>query len=167
MANYGYLHLERRITPDDLEAKLKGAVQAWFGDRMTVQKANFRDDGPVWVVVIPGTRAWNKKGPLPCNQDVGFAVALQKRGKAVAFRHGPSLFENWAQGCIEEQLSETFGVGVFYDASGETHPVGEVEYRRGKTFKEYMSRNFDRHLSQEDREYIENFRAWAPPGWWD
>jgi len=168
MANYGYIYLDtsKRLTPDDFEDLLKEAVVKVFEDRMVVHRTDFQDDGPVWIVSIPGTREWNRdEGPLSCDQEVGFAVALQSKGSTVAFRHSPNPFEGWAQGCIEEQLSETFGLGVTYDASGETSSVGEVEYRRGRTFREYLARNFPQPLSETDQQYIDQYAEMAPPGW--
>ncbi len=177
MANYGYIKIRvgapgaskvRRI--ESFEAVLKQCVLKALDDRWQVKLADFEDEGPTWIVSLAGT-AVPDNGKYACtddgrpfDQDIGFAVALQTR--AIAFRHGLSMFEGWAQGRIEEQLSEYYGHGIFYDATDRTTKPGPREYRKGKTFFDYLTRNFTKPLSPEDREHIDRFKRGVPEGHW-
>ena len=163
MANYGYIRTKKRINPARLDAELKAAAMPGW----KVVKASWRDGGPTWLVHIPGTAARGRAAAervLADGDDVGFAVALQDNRRTIAFRHGPNHFESWAQGCMEEALADAFGVGVYYDATGETRAPGAREYRRGSTYWEYLSRNFPRPLSLKDIAFLQRHAAWVPPG---
>jgi len=169
MANYGYLYLRRKITPEVLEAKLRVAVQGWFGDRMKVERTPWDDDGPVWWVFIPNS-APPEDEALKFNkapEDFGFPVALQSGGRTIAFRHARNAFDHWCQGCIEEQLSDAFGVGIFFDATDRTYKPGVRRYRCRRRFGLYVARNLKKPLSKEDQEFIERyFKFQTPEGWW-
>lgn len=163
MANYGLL----AFVPTDLEGDLRGAVSRALDDRWVVRKANFEDGGPVWIVELPGTARRGKeatKACLPSGENVGFAVALEEH--CIAFRHGPNNFEGWAQGCVEEELADLYGVGVEYDATGRIAPPGTRERREFKKFKDYIMRGFD-EASADDLRFIEQrYRDIVPEGHW-
>lgn len=169
MANYGYLHLTQEITSEELEDKLTDAVHAWFGNRMRVASTPFIDDGPVWFVCIPGSALPREESiKVGKSPDLfGFAVALQDHGRRVAFRHSVNSFERWCSGCIEELLSETFNVGIFYDATGQSHKPGVKRYRSQKSYQAYATQDFKKPLSEGDQKYIDSvLRPQAPIGWW-
>jgi hypothetical protein len=177
MANYGYIKIrigsrtasrEDRITA--FSPVLSSVVQRTLDDRWKVKLSDFEDGGPTWLVYLPGT-AEAVSGPYGCTddgrafgEDIGFAVALQDR--AIAFRHGLSQFERWAQGCVEEALSQHFGHGIFYDATGRTTPVGPKTYRASKTYFAHVTRNLKKPLSKEDHKYIERFKRGVPEEHW-
>jgi hypothetical protein len=97
---------------------------------------------------------------------VGFTVSLQKKN-LIAFRHGPiSGFERWAQGCIEEVLSERLKAPLHYDAGPTTYKPGRREYRRGKTYREYVLRNFTgkKRTEFENDSFFKNLMRGTPPG---
>ena len=185
MANYAYIDVRIRFRgPTDTSQPqwrplskqekisaftpiLTSAVLLALGPRWRVSLTDFEDDGPTWVVTVPGTARRGlhaSKRMLAPGEDVGFPVALQKG--QIAFRHGPNMFARWAQGCVEEELADHFQSGVYFDATDETMPPGTVEYRRGKTFREYLARNFEKPLSPEDETWIESFRELTPDGFW-
>jgi len=175
MANYAYIDirecLNRRVPkPERIAAFmtiLSMGVHEVLGDRWRVDLAPFEDEGPTWLVTIPHTARKGvkaSKAGLAPGENVGFAVALQR--DSLAFRHGPNMFESWAQGCMQEWLADHFKRGVYFDATDETEPPGTVEYRRGKTFREYLERNFEKPLSADDAAWIERFKDLAPEGFW-
>lgn len=163
MANYGYLHLKCKISADNFETLLRDTVSKTLRGNWVVKRADFAWDGITWIVEIPDAEypAETKAVEAP-----GFVVSLAPGDKQILFRHSLFMFESWAQGCIEEALADYFQVGVLYDASDEIVPPGTVEYRRGKTFREYLSRNFDKPLSLGDKEWIERFEPLTPKGYW-
>jgi hypothetical protein len=170
MANYGYVHMKKKLKRDEMLPLLRETIAKMLPGPWEVKETDWDDEGPVWFVFLPGTaqdREGARKMALAPGQDVGFPVALQGGGKRLAFRHMINFFESWAQGRIEEELGEQFGVGVEYDATDETYAPTRREYRRGKTYFEYLSRNFDKPLSKEDEEFLNGrFREMAPPGFW-
>jgi len=40
------------------------------------------------------------------------------------------------------------------------------EFRVGKTFLDYLSRNFKKPISYDDQKYLEKFKEHAPEGHW-
>jgi hypothetical protein len=75
-------------------------------------------------------------------------------------------FARWAQGCIEEELSERLDAPLHYDAGPTTYKPGHREYRRGKTLREYLLRNFkgkEREEWQND-EFFKRLMRGTPPG---
>jgi len=169
MANYGYIYLDRKIQPSELRLALRWAVAKWFRGRMQVEDTQLSDGGPLWWVFIPYSappEADALKFGLAPNQDFGFSVALQGKGKTIAFRHPLNGFEHWAQGCIEEMLSEHFDRGITYDASGETTKVGPKQYRARRRYGTYLARNFTKPLSDGDKTWLDRFKSTTPEGWW-
>ena len=178
MANYAYVSLKGLLkgpTGRDLPRKermavflpiLSMAVQTALDSRWHIALADFEDEGPTWLVTIPGTAKEGREANmrmLAPGEDVGFPVTLQKG--QIAFRHSPNLFTGWAQGCVQEQLADHFDRGVFYDATDETIPPGTHEYRRGKTFREYLERNWEKPLSSSTAAFIDRqHKAYAPEG---
>ncbi len=170
MANYGYIEIPK-ITTVDFERQLKLAVKKSLGDRWAVELADFEDGGPTWKVTVPGTAPEpDPSVPFFCQEgDVGFPVALQPG--QVAFRHcmiGPKdEFARWAQGCVEEELAESLGVPVVFDATGRAVPPGTREYRVGKTFRDYLIQQWDEGYSPEDVRFLEDrFKRYTPEGFW-
>lgn len=174
MANYAFIlvrigkpNATKQTRIEQFEPVLKACVLRTLGNRWEVKLADFDYDGITWLVTIPGTAlphpACNKRLQAP-NEDCGFMVALQP--KAIAFRHGMNMFTGWAQGCVEEELADHFKKGVFSDTNDKTTKVGMCEYRRGKTFQQYLLREFDKPLSEEDEKYIDSFQRLVPEGHW-
>ncbi len=160
MGNYTYIDIEGECETDiskaipPFENILKTVVKQALGDRWVVTFSEFEDDGPVWIVSLPNSASEPKEKdrllPWICQEgDLGFPVALQP-GR-IAFRHAglvihheelPPMFVRWAQGCVEEEMSEHLGLRVFYDATEKTYPPGSRRYRAGTPFQEYMSKLF-------------------------
>ena len=175
MANYSYINL-RMLASNEVARKqaferiLSQCVERALGAGWRVALTEFDDDGPVWAVDLPGTAKPMDARPIdppsmyPNEEDVGFPVALQH--KRIAFRHGSNHFCGWAQGCVAEELADYYGRGVFFDATSRTQRPKTREYRRGKTFKEYLTRNFQKPLSPDDVEWIESFKRFVPTGHW-
>jgi hypothetical protein len=173
VANYAYIRV--RVSPGATKAKrvegfepiLKRCVLKALDKRWKVELADFEDVGPTWTVTLPGTGLplpeANKRMMAP-DQDIGFTVSINDR--CVAFRHVPNHFETWAQGRVEEELAEYYGRGVFFDATSRTKAPKAREYRVGKTFQQYMARNFKKPLSAEDKTYLERYKMSAPEGHW-
>ena len=174
MANYGYIENADIIQAGDFERALKLAVQKALGEKWVVNlHPAFNDDGPVWVVSLPGTASETKVTPpnlpwlLVDDLDIGFLVAMQP-GMA-AFRHaglGPSYdFARWAQGCVEEELAELWGKEILYDATDERYPPGTRRYRIGKGFRDFL---LSQHEKPDEIEaYIENrYKSVVPAGFW-
>ena len=175
MANYAYV---QKIDPPLTEAALlplvESAVRDVLGPRWKVEWASFTDpyadDGPTLLVTVPGTSAcvdayWGRANEGNPPEDVGFILALQN-SRTIAFRHHPGMmFERWAQGCIEEELSERLKAPLHYDAGPTTYRPGRSEYRRGKTLREYVLRNFGGKVENaEHREIVESQMRGTPPG---
>jgi hypothetical protein len=162
MANYGYIYTKKRIDP----AEFANLLRSFAMPKWRVALANFRDGGPTWIVDVPGTALpypeCNERCLAP-NENTGFAVSLQDNRRTIAFRHCPNSFENWAQGCMEEELSDHYKIGVTSDATGETR-LGSRIYRSGSTFFEYLSRNFTKPLSDDDQAYLDRFLYCVPAG---
>ena len=171
MSNYSYIRIRvfqkssmpRRIS--EFEYVLKQAVQRTLDDRWQVKLAPWEDGGPTWVVFLPGTACdqpeANKRLLAP-GEDVGFPVTVQPH--AIAFRHSINMFTGWAQGRVAEQLADHFRVGVFFDATDETRKPGTKVYRVGKTFKDYLTHNFKKPWSKEDKAFFERYMRLAPEG---
>jgi hypothetical protein len=170
MANYSHIHLAEPTTPEELEERLKEAVLMWFNGRAQVITAPWEHQNPTWLVYIPGTAQSDEKKALHSmlapGEDVGFPVELEGEGRTIALRHSPNMCETWMRGCIEEMLSEVYGVGVFYDATDRLAPPGSREYRRGRRLFDYLSRNFKRPLTKEDIAYLSRYRTGCPAGFW-
>lgn len=172
MANYAYITLEKPTNTHDFTKILVEAKDAALGPRWRVRLASFAYDGPTWIVELPETLVLDEKEAnrrlLAPGENVGFVVSIDEANLAytVAFRHSMNRFERWAQGCLEEELADRLGVGVTYDATDETRPPGTRLYRVG-TFYEFITREFDKPLSEEDRKYLdERFADLAPEGFW-
>lgn len=170
MANYAYINHPKTLALQEFETDLREAVKRILGERWAVELAPWEDAGPVWKVTLPGTAPEaDRQLPWICQPgDVGFPVGLQS-GR-VAFRHaglGPlDEFARWAQGCVEEELGEHYGVGVFYDASGETYPPETRRYRAGKTFREYLISMWE-DFTEADERYLETrYKPVVPEGFW-
>lgn len=175
MANYALIKVAvckpkatKQTRIEQFEPVLKACVFKTLDKRWEVKLADFDYDGITWLVTIPGTATTDlaaaRKMLAAPGEDVGFMVALQP--KAIAFRHGMNMFTGWAQGRVEEELSDHYEKGIFFDATDRTQKVGTREYRLGKTFRQYLLRNFDKPLSDEDEKYIDSFRRLVPDGHW-
>lgn len=166
MANYAYITLAAPTTPTELEERIKAAVAKWWGERFKVVLADFEDGGPTWLVTLPATAhtAFNVFGD---DQDIGFTVALQQGGKVLAFRHGPmGEFERWAQGVVEEELSEAYSAKLYFDATDEAHGPGPRRCRVDKSFGDYMTRSFSRPIPPEVEAWLAKIRERTPDGLW-
>jgi hypothetical protein len=174
MANYGYVRIQ--VAPGKPKAKRMAAfepvlvrcVERTLGKPWQVTLADFAYDGPTWIVSLPGTAVTDARKAtqrmLAPGQDVGFVVSLQPR--AIAFRHPPNMFERWAQGRVEEEIADHYGRGIFFDATDRTQKTGTREYRKGKTFRDYLCRNFKKPLSGDDAAWIDRFKEQVPKGHW-
>jgi len=149
----------------EFEYVLKQAVLKTLDDRWQVKLASWEDGGPTWLVTLPATACGqpeaSKRLQAP-GEDVGFTVSVQPH--AIAFRHSVNMFTGWAQGRVAEQLSDHFRVGVFFDATNETYKHGTKRYRVGKTFRDYLTREFKKPLSAGDLAYVERYMRLAPEG---
>lgn len=171
MANYGYIQkIKPPLDKETLKEHVASAVRDLLGERWKVEWADFSHDGPTLLVTIPGTddvtkSYWGSVAPSE-PEDVGFIVSLHDK-QTIAFRHGPNTeFANWARGCIEEELSERLKAPLHYDAGPTTYKPGRREYRRGKTLREYLLRNFkgkEREDWQND-EFFKRLMRGTPPG---
>ena len=174
MANYSYLRI--RFSPKSPKAKrieefeyiLKQTLPKALDDRWKMQFASWEDGGPTWIIFLPGTavedrREAGQRLQAP-GEDIGFPISLQPT--AIAFRHSINMFTDWAQGRFAEQLSDHFQHGIFFDATDAVRPPGTKDYRSGTTFRDYLTRNFDKPLSAEDAMWITRFMRLAPKGHW-
>jgi hypothetical protein len=174
VSNYAYIKI--RIGPNGASKEkrievfshvLNTCVPKVLDDRWKIKLAPFEDDGPVWMITLPGTAGNPDEAGqrlLAPGEDVGFPVALQSR--AIAFRHSLNMFQVWAQGRVEEELADYYGHGIFFDATNRTQKAGTREYRKGKTFHDYLTRNLAKPLSAEDKAYIDSYKRLAPEGHW-
>lgn len=164
MANYGYIRFERPITTPELDAAITVNLMCGW----QVRRAPWEDGGPTWEVFIPGTEPKDRRDArdrcLAMGQPVGFCVSLQDDGRTIAVRHGPNAFERWAQGCMEEALADEFGVGIYYDTTDETMPVGHRWYRRGATFYEYLINRLPSPATEADIAWVKRHAYCVPPG---
>ena len=174
MANYSYIKIAvgsgkatKRARIESFEPVLKRAVLKALDDRWKVDLADWEDDGPTWRVFLPWTaldaREAGQRLQAP-GEDVGFPVTLQAR--SLAFRHSMNMFTNWAQGRVSEELSDFYGHGIFFDSTDRTQRPKTREYRQGKTFQDYLARNYDKPLSAEDQKAIDFWKRLAPEGHW-
>lgn len=175
MGNYAYINITLG-PPKATKAQriaaftpvLQKAILKALDDRWKVSLADFEDEGPTWMVMLPGTAQEDRSKAtrmwLAPGEDVGFPVCLGSR--RIAFRHGPNMFVSWAQGCVEEELADFYNRGIFFDATNRTQKTGTREWRRGKTFKEYLARNFEKPHSAEDEKHFESFKFQVPEGFW-
>jgi hypothetical protein len=172
MANYAYVQkIKPALTAKSFESLLTSAVLDVLGSRWKVARAEFEDDGPVWLVTVPDTANVTREmlGTLAGDdpEDVGWIVALQCKGAELGFRHGPnSEFARWAQGCIEEELSERLNAPLYYDAGPTTYKPGHRDYRLGNTFRAYLLRNFY-GKGEVHETFIQKLMRGAPEGFRD
>ena len=176
MANYAFIQRIRpKLRPETFQPLLTKVVLDLLGPRWQVARSGFEDEGPTFLVSLPGTAevAWKSFSTLPFNAaegcDIGWCVAIQAGGTVLAFRHGPlTEFERWSQGCVEEELSERLKAILHYDAGPITFKPGHREYRRGKTLREYLLRNFNGVPRDEKHaEYIARIESQTPAGFFD
>jgi hypothetical protein len=177
MANYAYISLtpalknlkksERVKTFEDI---LKKCVMRTLGSKWAIRHLSKDGMGSVenkfvtFIVYLPNTAGTSKSILLDAGQDVGFAIELQK--DHVASRHGINPFERWAQGRVEEELAEYLERSILFDSTNRRVKHGTREYRRGKTYRDYFMREFPKHLSDDDKLYIENHKHLVPEGYW-
>lgn len=172
MANYAYVQkIKPALTRKTFLTLVREAVHDLLGARWRVEWAPFDFDGPTLLVTVPGTsdcvaEFWGTANGDNPPEDVGFTISLQD-AKTIAFRHSPTMqFARWAQGCIEEELSERLKAPLHYDAGPTTFKPGRREYRKGTTLREYLLRNFEGQ-EREDWQQSEFFKRWmrgTPPG---
>lgn len=167
MANYAYIHTNLdRATADGL---FRAAVMEWFGDRLVVTRAPFRDGGPTWLAKAPGTAldaSVAGRSLMPPREDFGFTMSLQGRGRTLAFRSPWNLWCSWAQGCIIEVIGENLGVPHEFDATDEVVQPGRKRYRARRTFRGWLGRNLPKPLSPKDLAYINGHERLCPRGFW-
>lgn len=172
MANYGEIrNLKPALDKESFLGHVRAAVLDLLGPKWNVAWADFDHDGPTLWVSIPGTSGtvdayWGKLNDGNPPEDVGFVVSLYDR-HTIMFRHGPTMeFTNWARGCIEEELSERLKAPLHYDAGPTTYQPGHREYRRGKTLREYLLRNFKGKDREEwgSGDFIQRLLRGTPPG---
>jgi hypothetical protein len=154
MANYTYIKLENPIRPPAFEKVLKKVVEGWFGDKLKVRKALWKDFGPVWEVYIPTSIHSVPEALFTQAEDFGFPVALQRRPQ-IAFRSAFNYFERWLQGCTAELLSEYFEIPTYSDATDEFTKPGVKRYRQRRKFGLWLARNFKKPLSPEDVKWVQ------------
>jgi hypothetical protein len=175
VANYSYIKYRvgsPKATKEDriiaFVPVLHVMVLKALGDRWRVSFADFDFDGPTWLVTLPGTAVADEKEAmqqlLAPGEDIGFPVSLQPR--AIAFRLSINVFTNWAQGCVAEEMADFYGYGIYFDETGRTEKSKTREFRRGKTFREYLARNYDKPLSAKDLAFIDRFKHLVPEGHW-
>lgn len=177
VANYAYLRkLRPKLRVDTFRPVLERAVVALLGPRWKVEIAPVEDEGPTFVVSLPGTAevSWRAFSTEPFDEkrsgDLGWTVAIQSGGAVIAFKHGPlTELERWSQGCIEEELSERLKAPLHYDAGPITFKAGERrEYRRGKTLRGYLLRNFNGVPRDEAHaSLLIRIESETPPGFFD
>lgn len=161
MANFAYI-LKEGISLDTFGAKLRAAMRRCM--KPGWQTENFEQ---TWVVYIPGTatstgeRYWTAP-----DEDIGFLVTVDENG--LAFRHGPnSPFVRWAQGCLEEELADYYGVGVYFDAIDETYPPGTRKYRvSSKNYSDYFLQKITDPEHPVSKALIDRYREFTPEGYW-
>jgi len=171
MANYAYiLNIRPSLTTDTFLAVAKAAIPAVLGPHWKIEWATWKFDGPTLHVTLPGTsdvvaEYWGASNGDNPPEDVGFTLSLKNK-RTIAFRHSTSSdFQRWAQGCVEEELSERLGAPLHYDAGPTTYPPGRREYRRGKTFREYCLRNFGGKVEDASHaELLARMMRGTPPG---
>lgn len=174
MANYAYI-CTNDLDEASAETAIKTAVIACFKDKLVVEKASFRHDGPTWFVTAPGTalnESEARMAMMPPGEDFGFVVSLLDPGtghgerKGLAFRRPFNHWASWAQSCVIEQLSEQLDKPHLYDADDIRHPPGTNVYRTKPTYEAWIKRNLDPD-NQEDMEWAERyFGDRCPKGFW-
>ena len=175
MAGYGYIRIavgppgaKRKDRATAFSPVVHAAVARTLGPRWKIEMVE-EEATPTWWVHLPGNAvpdngmACTEDG-RPFDEDIGFTVALEAR--VIAFRHPPSDFAHWAQACVEEEISQFYGRGIYYDATGRTTKPGPKEHRGFKTFYDYLVRNLKMPLSDEDRQALERFKRHVPEGHW-
>lgn len=172
MANYAYLELTKPIDAHELSQILVQAKDKALGPAWRCRLFPEDDSQVTWFIHLPNTAIFSMDEAnarcLAPGQDVGFIISVPEENLAttISFRHGPNRFENWAQGCMEEELAECFGVGVLYDATNETRPPGSRIYRAG-SYKDYCLKGFDKPISAADEKFVaDRFKDMAPIGFW-
>jgi hypothetical protein len=175
MANYAYINTDG-LDEAEAESLIRTAVESLFGDKLTVEKADFAYDGPTWCVTAPGTalsESEARKSMMPPNEDFGFVVSLlsprikgHEGRSGFAFRRPFNHWASWAQGCITEELADILGKDHTYDATDEVNPPGTRGYRVKPTFREWIYRNLD-PLDPDDVRWAEGrFKESCPKGFW-
>lgn len=175
MANYAYVQkIKPALTKEAIFPLVESAVRDVLGPRWRVEWAPFTDPfadgGPTILVTVPGTSEcvdayWGEMNRGNPPEDVGFTLSLQDE-RTIAFRHSLNMeFARWAQGCIEEELSERLKAPLYYDAGPTTYEPGRREYRRGKTLREYLLRNFGGKVEEPELvQMLEGLMRGTPPG---
>ncbi len=155
MANYGFIYVD--IPMYVAIGALSDAAQAIFGDRLRVRGV----EGGV-LVEAPGTGSADpeeaKRLWLPTGRDADMYVAHNPecaKRHCLAFRGGPEpKWWQWASGCVCEEVSDRLGLPIVYDATGEAVGPGDRHYRRGTTFREYMTACFGGTLAKSDEQFL-------------
>ncbi len=160
MSNYAYVvKINPPLTREAFLPLVEAAVLAVLDSRWKVEWTPHAMDGPTLVVLVPGTSKcvddyWGTANEGNKPEDVNFVLALKNK-RTIAFRHHPTMmFARWAQGCLEEELSERLQAPLYYDAGPTTYEPGHREYRRGKTLREYLLRNFDGKVEDAKHEQL-------------
>ena len=166
MANYAYVQwIKPDLTKDEFFKQVSLAVRSVLGALWELKWAGFDFDGPTLLVTVPNTSHivdayWGMVNEANPKEDVGFTVSLQD-SRTIAFRHGPNIgFARWAQGCIEEELSDRLDAPLHYDSVPTTYKPGHREYRRGRTYREYLLRD----SKAIDTELLKRLMLGTPPG---
>jgi len=170
--NFGTLtKIKPKLRAETFRPILEKAVLDLLDKRWKVELAPFDYLGDAaFLVTLPGTvdharRVWGEED----ENDLGWLVAIQNGGTTLAFPHSPMTeLERWAQGCIEEELSERLKAPLHYDAGPITFKPGQRrEYRRGKTLREYLLRNFGgKPRDAAHEEFLNRIAQTTPKGFW-
>lgn len=167
MANHSIIKLKILHTLGETEEVLRVAVKDALGEGLEVTPMpELRPQWPgaagLWFVHLPGTKPVSKMHP----EDYGFVVAFNNDPKHDAqeweFRHPVQMWCYWAQSRLQCTLAQQYGVQI-YDEGEEDYEDPDPEILAHPTYADYLCRNFEKPLNEEDRVWIERCLQDAPP----
>jgi hypothetical protein len=160
MANHSYVEFIGDAMPDDVESSLRDISRRRFRGKVVVQRspelAKAWQAKVAWWVHLPGTSPNTPMQP----EDYGFACWM-KVDDVVEFRHPFDGWTRWAMDVFQQYLAQELGAFIRDDAVSGVEAPHPYQYK--KSYRQYLSRNFKKPLSVEDRQYLNRRMDSAPP----
>jgi hypothetical protein len=165
MANHSYVELNRAMASfEEADQLIKSVVRDIWGERLQVEyRPGWSEHEHTWLILIPGSQASAQQAKVYMTapgEPFGFTAYLSKKLDCWEFRHPFVHWEHWAQDLVQHTIAKTLGVKTL-DNDGPTK-VNPDELR--KTYRAYITRNFQEPYTAEDQAWFDNLLARAPEG---
>lgn len=167
MANHSIIQLPSYTLGSQVESAVRQVNARRFQGRMRL--VNIDEDREqwdairVWMIEAPDTRPDPPSAAEP-DEDLGFVFWLHKNSRSLEFRHSiHNKWMSWVQHVFEHELADYFMVREFDQGDG-VEPTDVATFRLG--FRDYVTRNFDKPMSRDSLEFVQNrFFLDIPKNW--